>query len=159
DTVSRGLLGLTLACARCHDHKFDALTMADYYGLYGVFASTERPYDLPLIEDPAFVPDGAAFEKKLAEARKNLDDHIDAEFVRLTEILRQRIGDYLVRAATTQPDLSETAQYGLSLTPEDFRPSLMRRTRRFVEARALPGDRVFGPWVVLMKLPDESFPI
>jgi hypothetical protein len=159
DTVSRGLLGLTVACARCHDHKYDALTMEDYYGLYGVFASSERPYELPLIEDPASVADGPAFEKKFAEARKNLEDHIDAEFVRLTEILRQRIGDYLVRAATTVPDLSETTQYGLSLTPDDFRPSLMLRTRRFVERHARPDDRVFGPWAVLMALPDDAFPI
>ena len=39
DAVSRGLLGLTVACARCHDHKFDPITNEDYYGLAGVFAS------------------------------------------------------------------------------------------------------------------------
>jgi cytochrome c553 len=39
DTLSRGLLGLTVSCARCHDHKFDAISQADYYGLAGVFAS------------------------------------------------------------------------------------------------------------------------
>lgn len=41
DTVARGLLGLTVACARCHDHKFDGIATADYYALAGVFASTE----------------------------------------------------------------------------------------------------------------------
>ena len=40
DAVSRGLLGLTVACARCHDHKFDPITNKDYYALAGVFAST-----------------------------------------------------------------------------------------------------------------------
>ncbi|MEW6158225.1 MAG: DUF1549 and DUF1553 domain-containing protein [Verrucomicrobiota bacterium] len=40
DTVTRALLGLTVACARCHDHKFDPITMSDYYALAGVFAST-----------------------------------------------------------------------------------------------------------------------
>ena len=40
DTVSRGLLGLTVACARCHDHKFDPILTKDYYALAGVFAST-----------------------------------------------------------------------------------------------------------------------
>lgn len=40
DTVSRGLLGLTVACARCHDHKYDPISTEDYYGLAGVFAST-----------------------------------------------------------------------------------------------------------------------
>ena len=42
DTVSRGLLGLTVACARCHDHKFDPIPTADYYSLAGVFASTTQ---------------------------------------------------------------------------------------------------------------------
>lgn len=40
DTLSRGILGLTVACARCHDHKYDPITQKDYYALAGVFAST-----------------------------------------------------------------------------------------------------------------------
>jgi len=53
DAVSRGLLGLTVACARCHDHKFDPIPTKDYYGLAGVFASTMRS-ERPLFEvDPA----------------------------------------------------------------------------------------------------------
>lgn len=46
DATTRGLLAMTVACARCHDHKFDPISMWDYYGLMGVFASTmktERP--------------------------------------------------------------------------------------------------------------------
>lgn len=46
DAVSRTFLGLTVSCARCHDHKFDPISTEDYYGLAGVFASTqfdERP--------------------------------------------------------------------------------------------------------------------
>src|SRR5262249_41039238 len=42
DAVGRGFMGLTLGCARCHDHKFDPITTKDYYGLAGVFASTMR---------------------------------------------------------------------------------------------------------------------
>jgi hypothetical protein len=41
DTVTRALLGLTVACARCHDHKLEPITTADYYALAGVFASTK----------------------------------------------------------------------------------------------------------------------
>jgi hypothetical protein len=41
DTVTRTTLGLTVACARCHDHKFDPITTRDYYALAGVFASTK----------------------------------------------------------------------------------------------------------------------
>jgi hypothetical protein len=157
DTTTRGLLGLTVACARCHDHKYDAITQRDYYGLYGVFASTERPYDLPLLEDPEQVPGGLQFEQQLAQARKELEQHIDAEFTHLTENFRQRFGDYLYRAGTTEPDITETSQFALSLVPDDFRPTLMLRMRRWLQQRATPADRVFGPWAELMALPENGF--
>ena len=47
DTVTRGLQGLTVACARCHDHKYDPIAAEDYYGLAGVFAGTQM-YNKPL---------------------------------------------------------------------------------------------------------------
>jgi len=52
DTVSRTFLGLTVACARCHDHKFDPVSTRDYYALAGVFASTQVA-DRPLLPSPA----------------------------------------------------------------------------------------------------------
>ena len=44
ESMGRAFIGLTLRCARCHDHKFDPVTMEDYYALYGIFASTQYPY-------------------------------------------------------------------------------------------------------------------
>jgi hypothetical protein len=59
DGVTRGVLGLTVTCARCHDHKFDPITTKDYYGLVGVFASTspgERPvFDIDLKTETRFM--------------------------------------------------------------------------------------------------------
>jgi cytochrome c553 len=43
DVVCRGTMGLTIGCARCHDHKYDPIPMADYYSLYGVFRSSREP--------------------------------------------------------------------------------------------------------------------
>ncbi len=52
DAVTRGVLGVTVACARCHDHKFDPILTKDYYALAGVFASTMRA-ERPMFEvDP-----------------------------------------------------------------------------------------------------------
>jgi hypothetical protein len=44
ETAGRAFMGLTLRCARCHDHKFDPVTKEDYYALYGIFASTQFPW-------------------------------------------------------------------------------------------------------------------
>ncbi len=44
DTIGRGVLGLTLRCSRCHDHKCDPILNTDYYGLYGIFESTTYPW-------------------------------------------------------------------------------------------------------------------
>jgi hypothetical protein len=52
DVVTRGFLGLSVACARCHDHKYDPIPTQDYYSLYGVFASSEIPKELPLLGRP-----------------------------------------------------------------------------------------------------------
>ncbi|MCI0680786.1 MAG: PSD1 and planctomycete cytochrome C domain-containing protein [Gemmataceae bacterium] len=67
DVVTRGLMGLTVQCARCHDHKYDPIPTKDYYSLYGVFASSREPRDLPLIGEPAQTAASAVFQKKLAE--------------------------------------------------------------------------------------------
>ena len=77
DTLGRTVLGLTLGCARCHDHKFDPIEQADYYGLAGVFVSTRtmehfkkvaRWYENP-IATPAEVRARAGADAGLAAVR------------------------------------------------------------------------------------------
>ena len=63
DTLTRSLLGLTVACAQCHDHKYDAFTQKDYYALAGVFASTD------LVDRMA---DGSEIKKDTEAAKKRL---------------------------------------------------------------------------------------
>ncbi len=64
DVITRGLLGLTVSCARCHDHKFDPIPTADYYAMFGILSSSkhhedgksplmmsdiEKPHDHPIL--------------------------------------------------------------------------------------------------------------
>jgi hypothetical protein len=67
DVVSRGMMGLTVTCARCHDHKYDPIPSEDYYSLYGVFASCVEPKDLPLIAEPEKTKEYLAFASKVSE--------------------------------------------------------------------------------------------
>src|SRR5207237_249846 len=109
DTVSRGLLGLTVSCARCHDHKYDPIPQADYYSLYGVFASSGEPLGRPLTERPERCRGYAEFEKQFAPRRDAVQHMLDRQFALLSETARRRVGDYLVHVATTRPDPLETA--------------------------------------------------
>jgi hypothetical protein len=77
DTVGRAVLGLTLGCARCHDHKFDPIQTADYYGLAGIFKSTRtmehfkkvaRWHENPLPSAAANARRGA-YEEQLAQKK------------------------------------------------------------------------------------------
>ncbi len=156
DTVTRGFLGLTVACARCHDHKYDAIPTADYYSLYGVFASCEAPLEPPLVE-PVRGPAAQAFEREIAPKRKELRDFLDSQYKLLRETARKRTPDYLVRASTMAPDPLETAVFFLSLAPEDLRPQIVARWRRYLAQRLKADDPVFGPWHDLAALPDPDF--
>ncbi len=75
DVTMRGLQGLTVGCARCHDHKFDPISQKDYYSLYGVFASSEEPKDLPLIAKPEQTAELVAFEKELAKRKAEVEKY------------------------------------------------------------------------------------
>jgi mono/diheme cytochrome c family protein len=151
DVTGRGFLGLTLACARCHDHKFDPVPTADYYSLYGVFASSIEPLDRPRIGPVS--PDGQAFEQEFAAKLKQVNEQERQHYESTLKIARERTPDYLVQVATTPPDVSETAIFFLSLVPDQLRPQITKRWRQTIARRAFPDDPVFGPWHDLMQDP------
>jgi hypothetical protein len=72
DTLGKATMAMTIACSRCHDHKFDPIPTADYYSLHGVFNSLVEPKDKPLLPEatPVMssedVAERADFEKQLA---------------------------------------------------------------------------------------------
>src|SRR5207302_7514961 len=83
DNVGKTMLGLSVSCARCHDHKFDPIPTSDYYGLYGIFKSTK--YAFPGTEiyrhTKDFVPlvDGEEAEalKKHEQEQTEIDDKLE----------------------------------------------------------------------------------
>ena len=96
DNFGRAFLGLSINCARCHDHKFDPLSMQDYYGLYGIFDSTRYPW--PGIELEQRQRDLVPLASD-DEVRGFLDDKtqkqmaLDAEVKRLDELVKAASGD------------------------------------------------------------------
>ena len=98
DVVTRGLMGLTVQCARCHDHKYDPVPARDYYSLYGVFASSREPAEKPLLGTK---PPPEAHAAYLAEKKKREDELEKYRVEQLDKALaelRKRAGEYLLAA-------------------------------------------------------------
>ncbi len=96
DTLSRGFLGMTVACARCHDHKFDPISQRDYYALAGIFFSTKYQ------EYPKATPEVIALYDKGQAAIKAKTDEIAAflrvESVHLSEASAAKSSEYMTAA-------------------------------------------------------------
>ncbi|MGA2250360.1 PSD1 and planctomycete cytochrome C domain-containing protein [Terracidiphilus sp.] len=96
DAVTRGLLGLTVACARCHNHKYDPIAQRDYYKIVSIFASsTYKEYP---VESPA---SAEAFDKKNLEAAKlqgGLREYTTALSKQLADALSIQSADYMTAA-------------------------------------------------------------
>jgi mono/diheme cytochrome c family protein len=96
DVLTRGFLGLTVACARCHDHKYDPIPTRDYYALAGVFASTV------LKEEPLAPKDVVAQwhdkQKQIENLETDLKKRLEQERNRVGRLLARDAGKYLLAA-------------------------------------------------------------
>ena len=77
DVATRSTMGLTVACARCHDHKTDPIPTADYYALYGVFNSSLVPKELPVIAEPSQEPGAIAYRSELKKKALAVHKHVE----------------------------------------------------------------------------------
>jgi len=151
DVVTRGTMGLTVGCARCHDHKFDPIPTADYYSLYGVFQNcTERiaPLDATAVGDEAF-------EKELKKRRDALRETRAASRAEASRRARSRVAEYLF----AQLDLSSVPPEGFDviLYEKDLIPGFVRRWRAYMDRTAKVDDPIFRPWRRLAALGEAEF--
>ena len=118
DTLTRGFLGLTVSCARCHDHKFDPISAKDYYALAGVFASSQYR-EAPLAPDDVVRQyDERAkalkdFEKKLADAQTD-------EARKFGESLAPQVAKYVVGVWTLQQRRKSEPKFATAKVSEEL---------------------------------------
>ena len=159
DVVTRGLLGLTVTCARCHDHKFDPIPTEDYYSLYGVFASSVEPAELPLLGRPGDAARSADYHQKLAAATQARDQFLAARRDEFVADLQTRLSEYLkaARLLRFDPENSELDERGLAgnLNTRRLR-SLITMWKRYLDATSKVDDPVVGPWNAFAGLPRTS---
>lgn len=163
DVVGRGLLGITVACARCHDHKYDAVPTEDYYSLYGVFASCTEPAELPLISSP-FADESykqseayRKYEDQLAKLKDEVENFKTAKHSEFLDQSRRQSADYLAKVAAGDGDGLASKLSFMSLDPKDLRPRLVERWRQYVAENAKPNNAVWGVWHDLLKIRTSEF--
>jgi hypothetical protein len=160
DVVCRGFLGLTVTCARCHDHKFDPIPTDDYYSLYGVFASSVEPDDLPLLSSRGSTTQVADYERKLAEAIKARDDYLAARRNDFLGDIQSRLSQYFSAAASLDFDprsrLFDERARAAGLSTRRLR-GVMRLWKNGISSASAATDPVLGPWHAFAALPSAGF--
>jgi hypothetical protein len=156
DVVTRGLMGLTVTCARCHDHKFDPVPSADYYSLYGVFRSSTEPMVPPLAGPPPEDPRHVLYAAELKIREKKLVDFVTAKHTDLVNGARLRAAEYLLaaHAARNQPPADD---FMLLADPGDLNPSMINRWTQFLADTRKHRDPVWRHWHAFADLPDAEF--
>jgi hypothetical protein len=156
DVVARGLLGLTVACARCHDHKYDPIPTDDYYSLSGVFASSVEPGELPQIGAPIINDAFREYEQELAKREGETEAYIAEQLTALIDELRDRSGEALAVVIDNEAkSLPDTVK--LTVGSDEARRELVNRWRNYLAETAKQPHPVFGLWNDLARLPTEGF--
>ncbi|HEU0119100.1 MAG TPA: PSD1 and planctomycete cytochrome C domain-containing protein [Bryobacteraceae bacterium] len=117
DMVTRGFLGLTVACARCHDHKYDPIPQKDYYALAGVFASSEYK-EYPLAT-PAQVAAYDSAQKKIKALELEIERFVNDQRDQLTLIYARQAADYLMGGKDLDPIVVKKLKTYLAKPEED----------------------------------------
>ncbi len=156
DVVMRGTMGLTVACARCHDHKYDPIPTSDYYSLAGIFRNCSD--ELTFIaeskqKDEAYL----AFEKELRVKQKKLQDKLQKSREEVSIRVRNRTTDYLQAQAELEKYPDEA--FNQVTTKEDLLPVFVHNWKEYLANAKEQHDPVFIHWHRFAELKPEQFQI
>ena len=138
DVLGKAVLGLTLACARCHDHKFDPIPTADYYSIAGILHSTE--YAEEVLDSPSRTQQISSAKTKI----ETLNSKLQLQLKPLVKMLGDRVGDDLMNAA--EDIVVRTGQP----SPIATKPKLIRSWVEYLREAASEPDHVFYPIAAIL---------
>jgi hypothetical protein len=152
DTVFRGLMGLTVQCARCHDHKYDPITAKDYYSLSGVFQSCiDQRVEIPS-QLQRHTPE---FREGLAERKAKLRELSEKHRLEANDRIQKRFPEYL----ETQIELEKYPEgsFNQLSTKEDLIPALVHRWEWFLAIPQVAHHPVMRVWTTLAGVSASDF--
>ena len=156
DVVTRGLMGLTVTCARCHDHKFDPIPQADYYSLYGVFRSSQQPTLPPLFSPPPSTDEYKKFDAGMRERVGKFDKFLDRLHGEIVNNARSRASEYLM-AAHARRNQPSTENFMLLADKGALNPHVILRWEVYLKRTNREDKPVWTVWHRFAELADDEF--
>ena len=153
DTMGKVFLGMTFGCVRCHDHKFDPITQADYYALAGILKSTQtfgetntgaiKHWNERVFADEKELEAIKVVDDQIAALKKAATDFKNQAYGKLRQKVRDQAVDYLV--AATAVDLQMSLKQVAELAdPKGLHPRVLYHCRKHLQFHS--EDPVFVPW-------------
>ncbi|MDG1510485.1 MAG: PSD1 and planctomycete cytochrome C domain-containing protein [Mariniblastus sp.] len=156
DVVTRGLMGLTVSCARCHDHKYDAIPTEDYYSIYGIFNNNEVPKELPLLGTPKQRTQFQDYFNSLKNRKEQIQALRNKHYQLRLNHIRSSFSDYIAHViAPGQAELIASQPFA-KLTKSEVQPNIVKQWRSFF-SKNRNEPTVVKPTLALLAIPDDQF--
>ena len=156
DAVARGMLGITVACARCHDHKFDPIPSSDYYSFYSILSNIREPRELPLLaKSGSLTPRQQLYRTRLERIEAADREYRVRRNAEQVAFFKTQTADYLV-AARDAEGLSNPAIEEL-VRDRQLNLHMLTRWRQYLSESKASGEPVFKLWHAAAALPPKEF--